>query len=303
MLSIAMATYNGEKYINEQIDSILAQTYQDFELVVCDDYSTDNTAQIIQAFSRDDGRIHFYKNEERFGYIKNFEKALRLCRGDYIALSDQDDIWEHNHLELLYKNIGENRLICSNALLVDMHNESLNITMKDIIHIKNVPCDPRLIFQRLLYMNFVQGTSMLIDRRLLDNAFPFPGDMPHDYWLAMIAASESKLVYGDFISLRYRQHETNITDYKNILCLRKIFSINTINQLNVLNDVYTRLTLKDDFIALSKEAISLYDKDNNVIDKVKKVVTMLFIYKKINFNKSIILLLYRIFRFVLLKIC
>jgi hypothetical protein len=245
--------------------------------------------------------VHFYRNKEHFGYIKNFEKALYICRGEYIALSDQDDIWEHNHLELLYKNIGENSLICSNALLVDMYNESLNITMKDVIHIKNVPCDSRLIFQRLLYMNFVQGASILIDRKLLDKAFPFPDEIPHDYWLAIVAASESKLVYGDFISLRYRQHTNNITENKTVPDMKKIFSHNTFDQSNVLRTVYTRLTLKNDFIVLLKEAASLYSNDNNTIDKINKIVSMFFIYKNINFNNSMALLLYRIFRFAILK--
>jgi hypothetical protein len=137
---------------------------------------------------------------------------------------------------------------------------------------------------------------------LLVEAIPFPDDIPHDYWLSIIAASKSKLRYHDFITLRYRQHTNNITDNKTIPNFKKIFSSNTFNQSNVLRTVYTRLTLKNDFIILLKEAILLYDKDNNSMNKVKKIITMFFIYKEINFNKSIALLWYRIFRFALLKI-
>jgi glycosyltransferase involved in cell wall biosynthesis len=301
MLSIAMATYNGEKYIREQIDSILKQTYQDFELIICDDCSTDNTIKIIQEFCCNDVRIHIYKNEKRLGYIKNFEKALCLCRGDYIALSDQDDIWEHNHLELLYKNIEENLLICSNALLVDANNISLNSTMKDIIHIKYIPSDRQLIFQRLLYMNFVQGSSILISRELLDRAIPFPPEIPHDYWLAIIAASKSKLIYGDFITLRYRQHTYNVTVNRKVPSLKSFLSRSTFNQSNVLHVIYTRLTLKKDFKILLDEAILLYAEDQKSISKIKKIIRMFSIYRIVNFNKSIVLLLYRIFRFTFLK--
>jgi glycosyltransferase involved in cell wall biosynthesis len=301
MISIAMATYNGEKYINEQIDSILKQTYQDFELIICDDCSTDNTVEVIIEVGRNDKRVRFYKNGERLGYIKNFEKAMHLCRGDYIALSDQDDIWEKSHLELLYKNIGENRLICSNALLVDVYNKSLNITMKEIIHIKNVPHDPLLIFQRLLYMNFAQGASMLIDRKLLDKAFPFPDEIPHDYWLAILAASESKLAYNDFISLRYRQHKNSITENKSTPGLKKIFSNKTFDQLTMLKTVFSRLEIVNDFKFFLGEAIFLYNDDNNAKEKIGKIITMFSVYKRVNFNNSISLLLYRMFKFILFK--
>jgi glycosyltransferase involved in cell wall biosynthesis len=302
MLSIAMATYNGEKYVQEQIDSILEQTYRDFELIICDDCSTDNTLKVIQEFCSNDVRIYVYKNEKRLGYIKNFEKALCLCHGDYIALSDQDDIWEPTHLEFLYKNIGESLLICSNALLVDTNNISLNSTMKDVIHIKYIPCDHHLIFQRLLYMNFAQGSSMLISRELLDKAVPFPFEIPHDYWLAIVAASESKLVYSDFITLRYRQHTGNITDNKKTPPLKRFFSKNMFNQSNVLHTVYARLILENDFMILFNEANLLYAEDDKLIDKFKKITTMFSIYQRINFNKSVFLLLYRIFRFSFLKL-
>jgi glycosyltransferase involved in cell wall biosynthesis len=299
MLSIAMATYNGEKYIYEQIDSILGQTYQDFELVICDDCSTDSTWIILQEYEKKDVRIHCYKNEKNIGFTKNFEKAISYCNGEYIALSDQDDIWTDNHLEILLNNIGQNLLIGSNALLVNEQNESLNITMKDIVHIKDVPNDPYLIFQRLLYMSFIQGASMLFDKILLVEAIPFPEDIPHDYWLSVIAASKSKLIYDDFISLRYRQHSNNVTENRKRPDLKNILSKNRNDQLNVLHTIYTRLTLKNDFIIFLKEAILLYDKDNNPMNKIRKMIIMFFIYKKINFNKSIVLLLYRIFRFSL----
>ena len=91
MISIAMATYNGAKYLREQIDSILAQTIQDFELVVCDDCSSDDTWDILKQYSDADKRIKVFRNESNMGFKRNFEKAMSLCGGDYIALSDQDD--------------------------------------------------------------------------------------------------------------------------------------------------------------------------------------------------------------------
>ena len=93
LISIAMTSYNGEKYIREQLDSILTQTYGNFELIICDDRSKDSTVEIIKDYCIKDSRIKLYVNEKNLGFKKNFEKAISLCKGEYIALSDQDDIY------------------------------------------------------------------------------------------------------------------------------------------------------------------------------------------------------------------
>ena len=102
MIGIAMTTYNGEKYLKEQIDSILNQTVSDFELIVCDDVSSDSTMDILNGYAAKDSRVHVFRNEENLGFLKNFEKAIRICLDpEYVALSDQDDVWTENHLEVL----------------------------------------------------------------------------------------------------------------------------------------------------------------------------------------------------------
>ena len=109
MIGIAMTTYNGEKYLKEQIDSILNQTVSDFELIVCDDVSSDSTMDILNDYAEKDDRVHVFRNEENLGFLKNFEKAIRICldRGaEYVALSDQDDVWMKNHLEVLLNTIS-----------------------------------------------------------------------------------------------------------------------------------------------------------------------------------------------------
>ena len=88
MISVAMATYNGERYLPVQLDSILNQTIQDFEIVICDDCSRDNTRKILEDYAKLDSRIKVYLNETNLGFKKNFEKAISLCSGDYVALSD-----------------------------------------------------------------------------------------------------------------------------------------------------------------------------------------------------------------------
>ena len=93
----------------EQIDSILNQTVSDFELIVCDDVSSDSTMDILNDYAEKDDRVHVFRNEENLGFLKNFEKAIRICldRGaEYVALSDQDDVWMKNHLEVLLNTIS-----------------------------------------------------------------------------------------------------------------------------------------------------------------------------------------------------
>src|ERR1700744_3577317 len=93
LISVALCTYNGEKYIKEQLDSIINQTYTCIEVIIVDDGSTDSTYDIISDYALRDNRIKCFKNETNLGFNKNFEKAVSLTSGEYIAISDQDDIW------------------------------------------------------------------------------------------------------------------------------------------------------------------------------------------------------------------
>src|SRR5574344_2136916 len=98
MISLALPTYNGEKYLREQLDSIFNQTMVPEEIVVVDDRSTDSTIQILEEYKQKYG-LKYYINEQNLGYNKNFEKAITLCQGDYIALCDQDDVWLPEKIE------------------------------------------------------------------------------------------------------------------------------------------------------------------------------------------------------------
>lgn len=119
LVSIAMTTYNGEKFIKKQLDSIINQTYKNLEIIICDDGSTDKTIDIIKEYQKKDKRIKLYINEKNLGFSKNFEKAISLCKGDYIALSDQDDIWELDKIETMVKNINDAILVYGDEKLID----------------------------------------------------------------------------------------------------------------------------------------------------------------------------------------
>lgn len=209
MISVAMTTYNGSKYLHEQIDSILNQSEKDFELVICDDCSSDDTLDILYNYAKNDSRVHVFENEKNLGYVKNFEKAITLCKGDYIALSDQDDIWLPEHLSVLFENIksGGYSLVGANALLVDSNNNDLG---SKLINNNTLPNDKSDFETMLLYRNVFQGAAILFDKAILDKALPFPENMKyHDWWLALVASENNGVNYVDVPILRYRQHGNN----------------------------------------------------------------------------------------------
>ncbi len=211
MISIAMTTFNGEKYLKEQIDSILNQTYKDFELIICDDCSTDNTQNILKEYEKKDNRIHLYFNSNNLGFKKNFEKAISFCKGEYIAFSDQDDVWEDWKLQESIDAIGNKMLLSTDSLLVDENLKSLNRTFKGNLGIKKVCLDQEFLLKSLIHHSFIQGTTILANSNFIKKYLPIPDDcIYHDLYFAICAALNNSITYLDKPSVRYRQHSDNI---------------------------------------------------------------------------------------------
>ena len=212
MISIALASYNGSKYIREQIDSILAQTYQDFELIVCDDCSTDDTWQVLQEYAEKDNRIKIFENETNIGFKKNFEKAISLCKGDYIALSDQDDVRTENHLEVLKKGMKDYSISCGNSILTDIENHSLGINLNQVDGLFYFEPGAKFIYRSLLSGNCLQGANMLMPKIFVKKCLPIPEKVLfHDAWFSACACLENGVNYTFEIINNYRQHGNNIT--------------------------------------------------------------------------------------------
>lgn len=212
LISIALATYNGEKYLKEQLDSILAQTISDYEVIVCDDCSSDSTMSFLNEYAKKDSRFKIFQNEKNLGFKKNFEKILSLCSGEFIAFCDQDDVWTKDHLEILLNNIGANDCICGNASMIDGEGNPLNMTMRDFIPVRIIPQNNEVFFEHELYGNIVQGAASMIRRKLVCEALPIPGNVVyHDWWIALVASINSGCSYIDQVVLKYRRHEENVT--------------------------------------------------------------------------------------------
>lgn len=214
MVSIAMATYNGAKYLKEQIESILDQSIEDFELVICDDCSTDNTWAILENYSKKDNRIVLYRNEKNLGFKGNFEKAMGLCKGDYIALCDQDDIWMPNHLEVLLNEMNDNfQIVCGDSKLVDEKGNDLGLTWSYLYSLDYNPTDSQDVARHIiLNSSSYQGASMLIRREFLKYALPIPkGVFFHDQWFAFVSCFTGGLKYIETPLSKYRRHSGEIT--------------------------------------------------------------------------------------------
>lgn len=204
-VSVAMATFNGEQYVREQTESILNQTHTNLQIIICDDGSTDSTPRILETYAKKDPRVHVFFNDTNLGLVKNFEKALSLCTGEYIALADQDDVWENNKIASLLANIKASLLIHSDATLIDGHGIIINNSYTRYSK-KNL--------EKNIYSYFIEnnvtGCTALISQKLLTYALPFPNNiLVHDWWLALCAYKHGTITYLDQPLIRYRQHESN----------------------------------------------------------------------------------------------
>jgi glycosyltransferase involved in cell wall biosynthesis len=204
LVSIVVATYNGARYIEAQMDSLIAQTYPNTEIVVVDDRSTDNTLEILEKYARRHNNIRVFENVTNLGYIKNFEKGASLAKGEYISFSDQDDIWAPEKTTVLMDNIGDHPMIFSDSELVtdDLQKLWNHSDLKALQTFDNCLC--------FATDNCVAGHALIMKREIVLAAMPFP-DMPHDLWLGFFTTLHGTIKYHDQAFVKWRQHGNNVT--------------------------------------------------------------------------------------------
>lgn len=204
LVSIALCTYNGERFLNQQLGSILAQTHHNLEIIIVDDCSTDDTTNIITQYAEKDNRIKFFKNETNLGFNKNFEKAIGLTTSEYISISDQDDIWLPGKIKALVKNIADNWLIYSKSVFINEKNEVMPGQMLNESGI--VPAN----YKGILLANFVTGHTVLFKREFINYFLPFPEKGFYDWWMGFVALYHQKAIFLNEILTRYRIHEASV---------------------------------------------------------------------------------------------
>lgn len=212
-IDVLMATYNGEKYLKEQIESILNQTYKNIQLIISDDCSTDGTREILKQYEQND-KIKIFYQEKNLGYIKNFEFLLKNVENELYMLSDQDDVWKEEKIEKSVEKLKTENLdlVFGDLEVVDENlntiYESFNEYMKLDRKIKKYIGDYRLQY---LY-NCITGCTILSKKKYLDKIMPIPSNskhMPHDYWIGLMISLDGKIGYMDEKYIKYRQHGNN----------------------------------------------------------------------------------------------
>lgn len=220
--SICLATYNGEKYIKDQIKSIIMQMEEQDELIVSDDCSIDNTLSIIEEIN--DKRIKIIRSDKNYGHVKNFEKAIEIASKDIILLSDQDDVWKAHKLRTVknlfhkYPNIS----IIYHGL--DFVDQELNPIKKTYSRSSTCVHKGFLFAVTHIFKGRIFGCSSAFRSRLKNTLLPFPDYIiAHDHWLGIIGGFSGDVIEIDESLVFYRQHEHNITP-KNLNLIRSITS-------------------------------------------------------------------------------
>lgn len=202
-ISVCIATFNGEKYIEQQLNSILSQLDAADEIIISDDGSTDKTLEIIKKIN--DKRIMLFANNNFKSPIYNIENSLIKSTGDYIFLADQDDVWLQNKINILKKHLQKYDLVISDAFVVD---ENLSI-LRDSFYVLNG--SKAGIIKNLLKNSYL-GCCMAFNSNLLSTALPFPKNIPmHDWWIGLIAECCGKTLFCEDKLIFYRRHGENIS--------------------------------------------------------------------------------------------
>jgi glycosyltransferase involved in cell wall biosynthesis len=201
MISVCIACFEGSRFIEQQLNSILIQLSAEDEVVISDDGSTDDTVAIVQGMN--DCRIVWAGIGGRLGVVKNFERAIQRAKGDFIFLADQDDVWLPNKVEVMLACLRDVDLVVSDCVVV---NGQLNMLYPSFFSFRN--SGSGLI--RNLLRNSYLGCCIAFRRRLLNYALPFPCHLPmHDWWLGLVAETFGEVLFIDQPLVMYRRHGKN----------------------------------------------------------------------------------------------
>ena len=307
--SVALCSYNGEKYIHQQIDSILSQTHKPSEIVVCDDGSTDRTPEILTEYQKqypEIFRIHF--NEINLRSVKNFEKAISLCSKEIIFLSDQDDIWAENKAEKIVSfldNHAEIDVVATNGFCIDengtVHEKYSLWDAPVFLKEKEKNID---YFEIILLCNIATGASMAFRAALKPEIMPFPvlKDYHHDEWIALNTARKGRFEFLNDKLFYYRTHQeqqvggvffdkteegkaklmrffdlepTSFSSYKRLLKrLLRFYEINVIIENKNQGHTFcnTSQSIKERYDALKKEFKNKFPLKSRILFLVDKIM-------------------------------
>ena len=205
-ISVCMATYNGGRFISQQLQTILSQLLPDDEVIISDDSSTDNTVELINAFN--DKRIRLFSGQQFRSPVYNFEHALKQATGEVIFLSDQDDEWVEGWVESALVELRDVSLVVCDAYLIDANGELQSPSEAKIY--QNGERRPGVVLN--LLRNGYIGCCCAFRRQVLEVALPFPAKLPwHDWWIGLVADAFFTTKFTHERKVRYRRHGGNFS--------------------------------------------------------------------------------------------
>jgi glycosyltransferase involved in cell wall biosynthesis len=286
-ISVVMATYNGEKYLTEQLESILLQTLPPVEIIVCDDRSNDGTVAILESFKKK-GLLSYYVNDDRLGVINNFKKAASFAKStNLLAFADQDDIWLPYKLQTLAEKLLEHTdqnlpaMVFSDLTIINKAGAILNYSLW-----KEFTIDPdKQTFKTLLTRNIVPGCTMLINSNMRKELLTMPNTAyMHDAWLTFVAYAFKNYAYVKQPLICYRQHDNNVT-YSESSAMGKPSFISKINEYiggTLLNKplLNKELILAEEFLSRFKPIME--EEDIKTFKNFLKLKNANFLRKKMH---------------------
>ncbi len=206
LVTVVMCTYNGEKFLRQQLESVLSQTYSHIEIIICDDGSSDNTISIVTEFASRDNRINIHKNPITLGYNKNFEQAFGKASGEFIAVCDQDDIWKPEKIKKMLSLFSDEEIML-------VHAQSVRFT-HEVPEVSSYAA--RRSFEghdvrQLMFFNTIAGHNILFRKGLLQNRPAFPDGVFYDWWLTVLAAVFGSIAATEEVLTFHRFHTDNLT--------------------------------------------------------------------------------------------
>ena len=204
MISVCIATYNGERFIREQIDSILRQLSSYDEIIVSDDGSTDDTISIIDSIN--DKRIRIIEGPRKHSPTPNFECAMKVAKGDYIFMADQDDVWKPNKVEVCIEWLHKYDCVVSDAEVTDSNLNPLYPSLYTIMQVRQGR------IYNTIWKNGYTGCCMAFRRNVLNASLPFPKNIPmHDIWIGNVAAYKYNMKFIPDKLIYFRRHNETIS--------------------------------------------------------------------------------------------
>lgn len=310
-IDILMATYNGEKYIEEQINSILNQSYKNIRLIISDDCSNDNTREILKKLASKDERISLNLQEKNLGVVSNFEYLLNKVTSEIFMFADQDDIWKVFKVENTLKKMLEtdSDLVYTDLEVVDENLKTIHSSYWMLKGLKN-KIKKYNNFEALYLNNFITGCTMMVKSNWIQKVLPLPKEsnyILHDYWIALLVAQNGNINYLDEATIKYRQHSDNsvgskrrVDELKSAKEIHDLFVDVKIQHFKVFcnNEEF----FKDDKIKkLNKTSLEYYKRlENNYSFNISNIKDFIKLYKyedkSYKFKNFIILHCYALFK-------